>query len=61
MEIEQVSIKEIDFLNNIIPTKCSVTLESNNLIFVKKRSCIRNFFSWFIHFITFTLVLAMQV
>ena len=33
-----------------------LALESNGLIFVKKRSCIRNFFSWFIHLITFTLV-----
>ena len=56
MAVEQVAIKEIDFLNNIIPTKFGIALESNSLVFVKRRSCIRNFFSWFIHLITFTLV-----
>ena len=49
---------EIAFINKIDPTQSSLALDkSGALIEEKKRSGLRNFFSWVIHIITLTLVL----
>jgi len=48
---------EIAFINKIDPTQSSLALDkSGALIEEKKRSGLRNFFSWVIHIITLTLV-----
>lgn len=50
-------MNELTFINNIDPTQSSVSLDrSGSLIEEKKRSGLRNFFSWVIHIITLTLV-----
>lgn len=46
----------IRFLANLNVKKYSVELDANNLKPVEKRSTLKNFFSWVIYLITFTLV-----
>lgn len=50
--------KDIVLLNQINPQEKSLSLSKNqkDLVISDKRSCFRNFLSWIIHIITFTLV-----
>lgn len=52
MSISNKLNTDISFLNNLNPAKNSIILQSDQLIKVEKRSCLRNFLSWFIHLIT---------
>ena len=50
-------MNELTFINTIDPKRSSVSLDrSGTLVEEKKRSGLRNFFSWVIHIITLTLV-----
>ncbi len=46
----------IKILNEINPMQFSIAFDANHQLLPKKTSCISNFFNWFIHIITFTLV-----
>ncbi len=46
--------ENIDHLNKIDPSQFSIVINADQSLVPKKVSCIRNFFGWFIHLITFT-------
>lgn len=54
--VEQLNINDFKPLAELNPNKKSVTFSNGKLAITNKRSAIRNFFSWVIYIITFTLV-----